>query len=389
MTGAVTRDYADLQARYELDVFGKRGITLVRGLGAKVWDDQGRSYIDAVGGHGAAALGHAHPRVIRTLEDQSRKLISCPGMFSNDTRALYMERLIDAAPAGLEKVFFCNSGTEAVEAALKFARIGTGRTGVVAAKNGFHGRTFGAMSATANRKYAEGSGPLVPGFTHIPFNDIEALRHAVREEPAALILEIVQGEGGVILGDEAFFREARRRCDEHGTYLIIDEVQTGFGRTGRWFACEHFDLRPDILCLAKSMAGGLPMGAVIVGRHVRVPIGCHGSTFGGNPLACAVAGTVLDVMTEQDLAGQASSKGDYLVGRLQADLLDRVREIRYKGLMIGIELRQKVRPVLRELMAQGVLALPAGSTVLRLLPPLVITRDEIDAVVESLIRVLG
>lgn len=384
----MTGDYADLQARYELDVFGKRGITLVRGRGARVWDDKGRSYIDGIGGHGAAALGHAHPRVIRTLEEQSRKLISCPGMFCNDARALYMERLIDAAPEGLDRAFLCNSGTEAVEAALKFARIGTGRTGVVAARNGFHGRTFGAMSATANPKYARGSGPLVPGFSHIPFNDTDALQAALHEEPAALILEIVQGEGGVIIGEEAYFREARRLCDEHGTYLIIDEVQTGFCRTGKRFACHHYRLRPDILCLAKSMAAGLPMGAVLVGNHVRVPVGCHGSTFGGNPLACAVADTVLEVMIEQDLAREASRKGDYLVDRLQSRLPECVREFRYKGLMIGIELRQKVRPLLKELMEQGVLALPAGSTVLRLLPPLVITREEIDSLAGSIIKVL-
>jgi acetylornithine/LysW-gamma-L-lysine aminotransferase len=389
MTDTLVQDCADLQARYELDVFGKRGISLVRGQGAKVWDDKGRSYIDAIGGQGAAALGHAHPRVIRALQEQARKLICCPGMFSNDARARYMERLVRAAPTGLDKVFFCNSGSEAVEAALKFARIGTGRAGVVAAKNGFHGRTFGAMSATANRKYAQGSEPLVPGFTHIPYNDIKAVQNAMQAEPAALILEIVQGEGGVIIGEESFFSEARRLCDEHGVYLIIDEVQTGFCRTGRLFACEHFQVRPDILCLAKAMAAGLPMGAVLVGEHVRVPVGRHGSTFGGNPLVCAVADTVLDLMIEQDLAGEASRKAEVLINRLQADLPESVREIRYKGLMIGIELKKKVRPVLKEMMEEGVLALPAGSTVLRLLPPLVIEREEIEKIADTIIKVLG
>ena len=388
MTQIQLTDYANLQSLHELDVYGKRGPTLVGGKGAVVWDDQGRAYIDCIAGNGAAGLGHGHARVIQAVEEQVRKLISCPNAFSNDTRALYLEQLTLAAPEGLNRAFLCNSGTEAVEAGLKFCRISTGRTGIIAAKGGFHGRTYGAMSATFTPQYAEGSKPLVPGFFHIPFNNIEALRQAVQRSTAGVILEIVQGEGGVILGEAAFLHEARRLCDQYGALLIIDEVQTGFCRTGRMFASEHFRLQPDILCLAKSMAAGLPMGAVLVKDHIQIPKGRHGSTFGGNPLACAAARAALEVMQKEDLAKEAARKGDYLVRLLLKKHLQSIREIRHSGLMIGIELKCRVRPMLKDLMQQGVLALPAGSTVLRLLPPLVITMQEIDQVVEALNAVL-
>ncbi|MHC4942160.1 MAG: aspartate aminotransferase family protein [Planctomycetota bacterium] len=378
MTGSIQLEYGELQARHELDVYGKRGITLVRGSGAKVWDDEDREYIDCVGGYGAAGLGHCHARILEALDRQARKLISCPGFFSNDTKALYLERLVDAAPSGLTRAFLCNSGTEAVEAAMKFARISTGRQGIIAAMGGFHGRTFGAMSATFRRDYSRGCEPLLPGITHVPFNDRSALEHAMKSEPAALILEVIQGEGGVIPGDPLYLQAARRLCDLHGALLVIDEVQTGFCRTGKMFASEHSGLHPHILCLAKSIAAGIPMGAVLVDESVKVPRGRHGSTFGGNPLACAAALEALDVMTEDDLASRASRKGDRFVHRLLRNKPASIREIRHMGLMIGIELKCHVKPVLKALMEEGVLALSAGSTVLRLLPPLVIEEKDLD-----------
>ncbi len=389
MTATATRSWAERQRRCELDVYGKRGPTLVRGRGAVVWDDRDRAYIDCVGGQGSANVGHAHPRVAAAIKRQADRLISCPGMFYNDAKALYLEKLMAAAPPGLTRAFLCNSGAESVEAALKFARLATGRAKVIAAMRGFHGRTFGALSATHNPKYTADFAPLTPGFAHVRFNDVEALRAAVDGETAAVILEIVQGEGGVRPAEAAFLEATRALCDAHGALLIVDEVQTGFGRVGAMFACERFDVRPDILCLAKSIAGGAPMGATLVSDRVDVPVGKHGSTFGGNPLMCAAAAAALDVLTDEDLPERARLLGEGLIERLRAANLPVVREVRGLGLMIGLELRSRARPYLQALMDDGVLALPAGAVVLRLLPPLVITPEQIDRVYDALLKALA
>ena len=365
-----------VQQTHELDVFGKRGIALERGQGAWVWDDNGKAYIDCIAGHGAANLGHGNPAVLEAIQQQSQKLISCSGAFYNQARAEVMEKLISIAPPGCKRVFLCNSGTESVEAALKFARISTGRAKIIAARGGFHGRTFGAMSATFNPKYAKGFGPLVPGFQHVPYNQIEALEQAMGPDVAAVLLEVVQGESGVRLGDPAFLASARALCDQHGALLILDEVQTGFCRTGQMFAAQHYDLRPDLVCLAKSIAGGLPMGAVLCGDAVQVPVGKHGTTFGGNPLACAVSLAAIQEMQRLELDREAQRKGAAFMASFTSRSLDVVREVRQLGLMIGIELRIKARPVLGELMAAGILALPSGASVVRLLPPLTIEDED-------------
>ncbi|CAM2065206.1 Acetylornithine/succinylornithine family transaminase [Sulfidibacter corallicola] len=379
---------AATQAQYELDVYGKRGLTLVRGEGALVYDRHDRAYLDCIAGIGSANLGHAHPVVVEAVQRQAARLITCPGIFANDAKAELLEALVAVAPEGLNRAFLCNSGTESVEAALKFARLATGRKRFVTAKRAFHGRTFGAMSATHEPKYREGCEPLVPGFEHVRFNDVDALHQVLDESVAGLLLEVVQGEGGVYPADAAYLAEARRLCDEKGVLLIIDEVQTGFCRTGRFFGCEHYDLRPDIMCLAKSIAGGLPMGAVLVNDEIQIPLGKHGSTFGGNPLVCAVATAVIREMREANLAERAESLGNRFVQSLQRDKPELVREIRQVGLMIGIGLRVRSRPYLGALMERGILAMPAGTSTLRFLPPLVITPAQIDEVVARLREVL-
>jgi acetylornithine/LysW-gamma-L-lysine aminotransferase len=299
-----------------------------------------------------------------------------------------MEKLTAFTP-GLERVFFCNSGTESVEAALKFARVSTGRTAILAAMRCFHGRTLGALSATWNRHYREPFAPLIPDFSHIPFNNIEALDQAVSAKTAALILEAIQGEGGVYPASPEFMQAARRICSERGALLIIDEVQTGFGRTGRMFAYQHFGVTPDLLCCAKSLAGGLPMGAVLIGENVEnLTPGTHGSTFGGNPLSCAAALAALSVMEEEDLPRQAAEKGVYLIQKLKAIPSPLIREVRGMGLMVGIELKQKASPYLKALQEKHVIALNAGLNVIRLLPPLVISYEQIDQVVAALEDVL-
>ena len=379
------------EALHEAGTYLKRPIRLVRGEGAVVEDDNRRQYIDCSAGIGVANVGHANPRVVEAISRQATRLISCAEAFYNDMRGEYLERLVSVLPAGLERVFLCNSGTESVEAALKFARLATGRAEIVATLRGFHGRTLGALSATWEPRYRTAFEPLVPGFRHVRFNDVAALDAAVTDRTAAVLLEVVQGEGGVRVADPAYLCESERLCRERGALLIVDEVQTGFGRTGRLWAVEHAGIVPDLLCLAKGIAGGIPMGATCLGPRVpAIPAGAHGSTFGGNPLACAAALATLDELVGRDLPSNARERGAQLRARLDdiAARSQRIREVRGLGLMLGIEVRERVQPYLERLAALGVLALPAGPHVLRLLPPLVITPEQVEVVAAALEEVL-
>ncbi|MFQ5342677.1 MAG: aspartate aminotransferase family protein [Anaerolineae bacterium] len=375
----------ETERQFTSGVYPKRDVAIVRGEGARVWDADGREYIDCVGGHGVANLGHCHPKVVEAIAQQAQMLITCSEVFYNDRRAELLSRLFARLPDGLNRIFLCNSGAEAVEGAIKFTRLSTGRPGIVATMRGFHGRTMGALSATWERKYREPFEPLVPAFSHVPFNNLDRMVQAVSDDTAAVLVEIVQGEGGVRPGSAEYFQGLRKLCDERGALLIVDEVQTGFGRTGRWFAAEHAGIVPDLMCLGKAIAGGVPMGAVAIGPAVaELPVGVHGSTFGGNPLACAAAIAALEAYSREGLIQRSTDMGRYLLERLQNVESPLIREVRGLGLMIGIELKTRVTPVLQELMGRGVLALPAGPTVLRLLPPLVISREEIDVVIRAI-----
>ncbi|HSK88450.1 MAG TPA: acetylornithine/succinylornithine family transaminase [Anaerolineales bacterium] len=379
----------EIENKYTSGVYAKKTLTIVRGQGASLFDAEGNEYVDCESGHGVANLGHAHPKIAEAIYKQASTLITLFESFPNDQRAALMEKICALVP-GLDRVFFCNSGTEAVEASFKFARISTGRKNIVAAMRAFHGRTYGSLSATFNKKYRDGFEPLVPGFCHVAYNNIEALDKAVTEETAAVILEVVQGEGGVYPATAEYLEAARRICDERGALLIVDEIQTGFGRTGRMFAIQHYGITPDLLTCAKSLAGGLPMGALLIGRNVKnLTPGVHGSTFGGNPLACAAALAALTVMEEEDLPGQAAAKGKYLMEKLQEINSPDIREVRGIGLMIGIEMKQKVAPYLKALQERRIIALNAGMSTLRLLPPLVITYEQIDHVVDVLAEVVA
>jgi acetylornithine/LysW-gamma-L-lysine aminotransferase len=287
--------------------------------------------------------------------------------------------------------FLCNSGTEAIEGAIKFARLATGRPNFVAAMRGFHGRTMGALSATHSAKYKEGFEPLISGFSHVPFNKLDRLDAAIDDQTAGVILEVVQGEGGVHVAEEGYLEGARRLCSERDAMLIIDEVQTGFCRTGRMFACEHFGLSPDILCVAKALAGGVPAAAILVNAEVNLTTGQHGTTFGGNPLAAAAGLAAIEFMIREELADKSRDKGAYLLNALREGLprLGMVREVRGLGLMIGIECKTRVKEAIDRLAQEGVLVLTGGPSVIRLLPPLVITKQEIDVVLEKLFLVLG
>ncbi|MFO7942367.1 MAG: aspartate aminotransferase family protein [Bacillota bacterium] len=378
-----------VEESFEPGIYAKRGVTLVEGNGARVWDDRGREYIDCVGGHGVASVGHANPEVADALHRQARRLITCPESFSNDVRTRYLQSLAEITPRGMDRFFLCNSGTEAVEAAIKFARIDTGRSRIVATRRGFHGRTMGALAATWGKNHRRGVEHLIEGCDHVSYGDARALEEMVDDDTAGVILELVQGEGGVYPADPDFVSEVARICRERGIRLIVDEIQTGFGRTGAWFASDHFDLAPDFMCMAKAMAGGVPMGAVGVGSGVEdLPSMSHGSTFGGNPLACAAAQATLNFMLREDLPSRAARLGRSLsaaLGKLDSPL---IRELRGMGLMVGVQMRVRVTPILKALQEEGVLALPAGSTVLRFLPPLVISEEDLDIVVGTLSGIL-
>jgi acetylornithine/LysW-gamma-L-lysine aminotransferase len=379
-----------LEAQHTSGVYGKRDAVMVRGRAATLWDENDTPYIDCAGGIGVANIGHSHPRLAQALAAQANTLITCQEMFYNDRRAELLARLAALTPGDLNRFFLCNSGAEAIEAAIKFARLTTGRSGILAAIRGFHGRTLGALSATHKAAYRAPFAPLVPGFAYVPFNDIEAIRQALNEDTAAVLVEVVQGEGGVYPGDSRFFRALHRLCDERDMLLIVDEIQTGFGRTGRWFAIEHMGFVPDILCLGKAVAGGVPMGVTAFGSRIsNLKPGAHGSTFGGNPLACAAALATLEIIEEGGLVARSAELGAYFKDRLCAIESPLIREVRGLGLMIGIDLRVRAMPIVKTIMDEGILVLTAGKTVLRLLPPLVITRDQVDCVVNALETILA
>jgi len=385
-----TAEIIALEDQYGSGIESKQPLVLVRGQGARIWDAEGKEYIDCSTGPAVASVGHANPAVAEAIAEQAKRLLVCSTGYYNDKRAELLSTLMRIAPEGMERAFLVNSGTEAVEAALKFARAATGRTKVVAAMRSFHGRTMGALSATWRKEYRKPFEPLVPGFGFVPYNRLERMEQAVDEETAVVILEVVQGEGGVIPAAPGYLEGVQALCQERGALLILDEVQTGFGRTGRMFACEHHNVQPDLLCTAKAMAGGVPMGAVLIGKRVGpLPKKSHGTTFGGNPLACAASLAAIRFVESENLPQRAAELGERLRQGLSAIPSPLIREVRGLGLMIAVELKTQSGPYLAALAERGVLALSAGSNAIRFLPPLVITEEEIDQVVEQAATVLA
>ncbi|MFQ6084911.1 MAG: aspartate aminotransferase family protein [Candidatus Bathyarchaeia archaeon] len=366
----------------------KRPVIIVGGRGAVVWDPQGKEYIDCIGGHGVCNVGHCHPKVIEAIEKQVRRLIHIPDSLYNDARATFLQKLIGITPGELTSVFLTNSGTESVECALKIARRYTGKHGIIATIRGFHGRTLGSLSATWKPEYRKPFEPLVPGFTHVKFGDVGSIEEVISEDTAAVIIEPVQGEGGVHIAPNGYLKGVREICDDHGILLIFDEIQTGFGRTGKMFALEHWGIVPDILCLAKGIAGGFPMGATVAKEEVMDSLRPleHGNTFGGNPLACAAATASIDAIIEEKLAERAAKLGRKLLRDLSTLQKEHelIREVRGLGLMIGVELRVPVKDAVRSATERGLLVLSAGLNVIRLLPPLVITENQLDRAITIL-----
>ena len=390
MSDSPKKIIVELEDQLSSGTYYKRNIMLVRGQGAHLWDESGMKFIDCVGGQGSANLGHRNPYVNQAIQDQADKLIVCNELFYHEERANLLKRLFQLTPVGIERFFLCNSGSAAIEGAIKFARLATGRQQIIATMRGFHGKSLGALSATWNKTFRQPFEPLVPGFTHIPFNNSTKLREIITDQTAAFLVEVIQGEGGVRLASAEFLKVAKQRCEETGALLIVDEVQTGFGRTGKMFALEHFDLSPDILCLAKSMGGGLPIGAIGINQAVASQIFklAHTSTFGGNPLACAAANAAIRYLEEFQLCERAKELGSNFIQKLKSFQLAKVREVRGLGLMVGVELKEKSGPYIQKLLQKGVLALAAGPTLIRYLPPLVIEQEDLDKVADITAEVL-
>ncbi|MEM2875898.1 MAG: aspartate aminotransferase family protein [Candidatus Bathyarchaeia archaeon] len=370
---------------YGANVYQKYPITIVRGRGALLWDAEGREYIDMMGGYGVSVVGHCHPNVVEAIKKQCEELITCHGSLYNDRRAEFLEKIVKVAPKSLEKAFLCNSGAEAVECALKLALKYTGKTEVVSMRRGYHGKTLGALSMTWNPKYRTNfASVMLPNVKFVPFGDTESLRREVSSRTAAVILEPIQGESGIILPPKDYLPEVQEVCRDRGVLLILDEVQTGLGRTGKMWACQHWNLEPDVMCLAKGVAGGIPMGVTLARAEIMksLTVGEHTSTFGGNPLACAAASATLDVILGENLPERASNLGRRFIERLKKiqDELKVVRDVRGLGLMVGLESRFDVFDILMNAVKSGVILLYAGRNVIRFLPPLVISEDQLDRV---------
>jgi acetylornithine/LysW-gamma-L-lysine aminotransferase len=379
-----------LEQEHQVAQYAKREIALVRGEGAYLFDSDGRRYLDAMSNYGVAILGHADPDFAAAISDQATLLTTGHQSFYSDVRAALLREVTTIAPPGLTRFFLTNSGAESIEAALKFARAATGRSKIVAAKRGYHGRTIGALAATAEQKYRAPFAPFGLEVVHVAFDDAAALEQAVDETTAAVILEPIQGEAGVYPASEAFLQAARAATSRDGALLILDEVQTGF-RTGAPFAIDRAGIIPDLLCTAKGLANGFPIGLTMTTEAVNgaLPAGTHGTTFGGNPLAARAAVATLTVLRERDLYARSAEVGARLLDEINALNHPKIRQVRGRGMMIGIELKERITPTLRGLQQAGVLALPASATTLRLLPPLVWEQTQVDEFVTALRQVLG
>ena len=362
-------------------------VTIEKGLGAHVWDTDGKEYIDCMGGYGVALVGHRNERVVNAIKTQIEKIITVHSSLYNKTREEFLEKLINIAPKNLTQVHLNNSGAEAVEAAIKFARKFTGKKGMIAMNGSYHGKSMGALSLTFNPKYRKIFQPLVEKVSFSRFGDIDSLRSTIDDETGFVILEPIQGESGIIVAPDGFLQDVRKLCDEKGILLIFDEIQSGFGRTGRMWASEHWNTSPDIMCLAKGIAGGVPMGATLVRPDILACMskGEHSSTFGGNPLSCAAGIGAIEALTKDSLIENADKMGKkFFEGLKQLKEKHKIiREIRGKGLMIGIELKFEVKDILMDGINKGILLLYSGRNIIRLLPPLVITEDDISRVLET------
>jgi acetylornithine/N-succinyldiaminopimelate aminotransferase len=382
--------------RYLMNTYARIPISIVRGRGSRVYDLEGREYLDFVAGIAVNVLGHSHPDLILAIQKQTQQLLHASNLYFTEPQVKLAQALIEHSFAG--KVFFCNSGAEANEAAIKLVRryahqkYGPDRYEIITMLGSFHGRTMATLSATGQEKVQKGFEPLVPGFTHVPFNDLPAVEKALGSSTAAIMVEPIQGEGGVHVADRSYLQALRALCRERDVLLIFDEVQTGMGRTGTLFAYEQFGVQPDVMTLAKGLGGGMPIGACLATDEVAAAFtpSVHASTFGGNPLACSASLAVLRVLTEGKLLMQSRTMGEYLAkGLLEIkDRVSNVKEVRGLGLIQGLELTIDGKPVVNDCLPRGLLINCTMDRVLRFVPPLIITQRDIDRLLDVLADVL-
>lgn len=393
----IATDYVGLEERYSAHNYQPLDVVLERGNGVWVWDVEGRRYLDCLSAYSAVNQGHCHPRILAACIEQARRLTLTSRAFRNEQLPLLCERLHDLT--GMDMALLMNSGAEAVETALKAARkwgytkkgIPPGEAEIIACSNNFHGRTISIISCSTERQYREGFGPLTPGFTIVPYGSVTALAEAITPNTCAFLVEPIQGEAGIVVPPAGYLTEAAHICRQRNVLFMADEIQSGLGRTGKLFACMHENVTPDVLIIGKALSGGFyPVSAMLSSREVLGVFkpGDHGSTFGGNPLACAIARAAIDVIVDERLAERAATLGPYFMQRLEAIRTPAVKDIRGKGLWIGVELDRPARPVCERLKDEGVLCKETHERVIRFAPPLVITKEEIDYVVERVERVL-
>jgi acetylornithine/N-succinyldiaminopimelate aminotransferase len=381
-----TKEIMDMDKEYVMHTYGRQPIALVKGEGSVVWDVEGKSYIDCVAGIAVNNVGHANPVVAEAISNQAKKLIHISNLYYSEEQVTLAKLLSSISPH--EKSFFCNSGAEANEGAIKLARKHTGKGEIIAMNNSFHGRTITTITATGQPKYQKGFGPLTPGFKHVDYNNVDEVENAIGPQTAAVLVEPIQGEGGVIIPSKDYLKNLKEICVDNEVLLIFDEVQTGFGRTGEMFASQTFDVTPDISTFAKAIAGGFPMGAVMASNEVADTFkpGDHAATFGGSPIACAAAKASINYILDNKLLQKSKENGLYFQEKLDIikDNNNIVKDVRGKGLMIGMELSKDCGNLVDEVRNMGIIINCAAGNVLRFVPPLVITKTQIDAVINVL-----
>jgi acetylornithine/N-succinyldiaminopimelate aminotransferase len=387
-----SKQWMDLSEKVVAHTYNRFPILLVRGKGTRVWDKDGKEYLDFLAGLAVCNLGHCHPKVVKAIQEQAEKLIHISNFYYIEPQIELASLICQHSFAG--RVFFCNSGAEANEGAIKLARkyakekVGEDRFEIITMERSFHGRTLATLTATAQEKYHKGYAPLVPGFKYIPFNDIEAARKAIDSKTCAILIEPIQGEGGVNIPSEGYLKALREICDANKILLVFDEVQVGMGRTGKLFAYEHYGIEPDLLTLAKSLAGGVPIGALLMKKEMAEGFqpGDHASTFGGNPLATAAGVAALTALLEEGIVENCQRVGDYFLSRLKemGSRFPFVKEVRGKGLILGMELKLEGASIVKAMMEKGFLINCTMGNILRFLPPLIVTKEEVDQLIGAL-----
>ncbi len=375
-----------------INLYQRFPVTIHRAQDATVWDSDGNEYIDCMGGYGVAIIGHCNREVIKAITEQMNKVMVCHMSTYNDSRLQFLSKLKSIAPEKLDRIFFSNSGAESIEAALKFSRKYTQKTGIISMFGGYHGKTFGALSVTYNPKYRKSFNPLLEGVKFVPFGDIPSLTDAIDDSTGTVILEPIQGESGIIMPPEGYVKAVRDLCTEKNLVLIFDEIQTGLGRTGKMWAGQNWNAVPDIMCIAKGIASGVPAGVTFVKEEIAssMNLGEHSSTFAGNPIACSAGNATIDTIIREDLVTKATDTGTYFKNKL-VELRQKhpiIRDVRGMGMMLALESRFDVRDILMDGIKRGLLMLYSGRTIIRLLPPLVMKKEQVSRAIDIMDDIL-